>query len=455
MQQHRIENGFSRYQTDEPDTLNEDLGGRDSPYELGGYEPQPEYTPYSCNQQTLELGTVEHDNVEQSETIDSGAQPKKKRRTADTPLYQLKQCIKKWEEQDKSVRYYKIVSKFLHQLLNDYSSRNPKVKHIEIPRRERLWSGHITTKILLDHLRAAYEYGLKNPSNMFFKDLTRAEKVVTNAGDVAKIPIQEFIDVLERYEKKELTGDDKKLLCSIWMIPVFKDKRLKTDLETIVNIKYPDSFEKDKAIYVPLQYEQESHGHFIFTVGAHVTDFHIDPASLSGFTMLLLGEKLWLWIPPTTNNLKICAKILSDAGTKEDLFFIKHWDSFEDKQWGYMEAGGYLIVPANYIHAVISFSNSAIFGDMFTDPVNERKNISEYLKFFISNNMLHCPSNMSKNKYNKYVDELSSTVDDIVFAWEKCMQALIDRNEVDAAEDIKNQLAEVDAYRKENLYVLL
>ncbi len=426
--------------TIEPTPLNEqnqsspassptDIRGEEEDYDFGGHDSFHTDNYEQHQQHIAERSSINCDThiltAESDAELSNLEPPKKRLRTEDETFNvprpyreDLLTAINKWTNLPKSTRYYDDILKFLNDLLVDYD--HYKVDHIDIPPRECLWNGNITTKILIEHVQAAFLRGKSQKNFMFFKDISKEEKHVTNPGDLEQIPLQKFIDALLNFESSDPNSDIDHVLSSLWMIAVFSESTpLGTELETIIKLTYPEAFKdnKLKRLYVPLHYENGAIGHFIITVGGHVTDAHIDPSSLTGFTMLLLGEKLWVWFPPTEHNLKLCGKKVSDKGSVEQgIFFVNNWRLLEHKSWGYMSAGGHLDVPPNYIHGVISFSNSAIFGDMYAN-FEEHYQIAKHLIWFIKNELEHSQES-DVSLHNKFKDQLKLDVENILDKWD-------------------------------------
>ncbi len=309
-----------------------------------------------------------------------------------------------------------------------------KVKRIIVPAREELWDGVMSIDVIVEHLIATKEHfkNTKEPNNMYFKE--KLGNLRTEEGKVHLIPLQTFIQSAQSFDKdpKKWSYQKKDWYSSIWQVPI-GIAGLKSILEQS-NLRFPTFFNKKHHIKITLR-DRATLGHFIVTVGGHITDVHVDPPSLSGYTSLFFGHKLWVWFPPTPKNLKLCAKKLSSMQGEEydGIFFIDKWDEFEDRSWGTLCAGEHLIVPPTYIHAVISFDNSAIFGEMFTD-YDQFQVIKDHLVWFAENEIEHELSN------DKVFDDYKNTSE----LWIECAKSF-QRDDFQLATSIINEIKDADA----------
>lgn len=97
------------------------------------------------------------------------------------------------------------------------------------------------------------------------------------------------------------------------------------------------------------------------SVAGCYTDFHIDFGGSSVWYHLLNGQKLFLFIEPTEENLQKYIE-WSSSIEQNNIFFA---DQVDKCYFTLINPGQTLIIPSGWIHAVYTPINSLVFGGNF------------------------------------------------------------------------------------------
>ncbi|PRP79815.1 histone lysine demethylase PHF8-like [Planoprotostelium fungivorum] len=99
----------------------------------------------------------------------------------------------------------------------------------------------------------------------------------------------------------------------------------------------------------------------LMSVGGSYTDFHVDFGGSSVWYHVLRGQKIFLFVPPTTENLKA----YSDWSSSIDQSNVFFGDQVPNCYYYLLEEGHTLMIPSGWIHAVYTPVDSLVFGGNF------------------------------------------------------------------------------------------
>eukprot|EP01117_Protostelium_nocturnum_P019257 TRINITY_DN8301_c0_g1_i4.p1 TRINITY_DN8301_c0_g1~~TRINITY_DN8301_c0_g1_i4.p1 ORF type:complete len:676 (+),score=187.06 TRINITY_DN8301_c0_g1_i4:3029-5056(+) len=99
----------------------------------------------------------------------------------------------------------------------------------------------------------------------------------------------------------------------------------------------------------------------LMSVGGSYTDFHIDFGGSSVWYHVLKGQKLFIFVPPTSHNLQ-AYKEWSSSIDQSDVFFGETADKC---YYFVVNPGQTLMIPSGWIHAVYTPVDSLVFGGNF------------------------------------------------------------------------------------------
>ena len=145
----------------------------------------------------------------------------------------------------------------------------------------------------------------------------------------------------------------------------------------------------------------------LMSVKGSFTDFHLDFGGTSVYYHILRGQKLFLFVPPTEENLKKFAEWTSTI-EQHEVFF---GDLVQDVYPVLVEQGQTLIVPTAWIHAVYTPQDSLVFGGNFLHSYNIKQQLAVYeveestkvpekFRFPFYEQMMWCKSLYSRKKSN-------------------------------------------------------
>lgn len=276
----------------------------------------------------------------------------------------LERFCNAWKKLPSDLPFHQEVATHLDKVVaQDKEHAIPRFKECE----GSLWTGTISFKDLMNELLTCFQNIYHYPY-IFFK--SGIERTITEVKDIYKEWIAAMF-IIENHSQ-QWTGLDLPF-GSIWQVPV-------GNLWNKFHFKNPSWW---KSWHQMASLNDGAAWHIISTISGHVTDLHIDPHTLSGLTAVITGVKLWFWWPPSDHNLRVVSSFIENPGLSEDdeLFFIKYWDKLEDVQWNILCPGQYLVVPKGQIHCVLSIGNSAICGCMFTNLLQEYKDLHKLFKY--------------------------------------------------------------------------
>lgn len=129
---------------------------------------------------------------------------------------------------------------------------------------------------------------------------------------------------------------------------------------------WPAEF-KDPTIQLrgKMSFPKVQHYCLMGAAGAY-TDFHIDFGGTSVWYHVVRGQKLFLLIPPTPENLKLYEEWINNPN-QDDIFFA---DKVDAAVCVTVNEGNSLLIPTGWIHAVYTPLDSFVFGGNFLHSYN-------------------------------------------------------------------------------------
>lgn len=113
-----------------------------------------------------------------------------------------------------------------------------------------------------------------------------------------------------------------------------------------------------------------------------ITNTHTDGIGCSQYMVHIWGRKLWLFWPPTENNMEYYGSFLAQITPSH--FIIDCIHKLEGLQLHYINHEfSAFVLPPNYLHAVISIEASAHMGISFCDPSHFSQS-SRMMKWFLN-----------------------------------------------------------------------
>jgi hypothetical protein len=97
------------------------------------------------------------------------------------------------------------------------------------------------------------------------------------------------------------------------------------------------------------------------SAGGSYTDFHIDFGGTSVWYHIVYGNKLFLFAPPTEENLKAYTEWTTSAHQSDEFL----GDKIKGLHIAYLSAGETMLIPSGWIHAVYTPVDSLVFGGNF------------------------------------------------------------------------------------------
>lgn len=233
-----------------------------------------------------------------------------------------------------------------------------------------------------------------------------------------------IIDVIDVFKQSEVNP---KLTLDDWV--AYFEKKPRTKLYNVISLEVTGTplikyFQAPKIVrdidwisnvwpsHLPVKPKVERY--CLMSVAGAYTDFHIDFGGSSVWYHILSGQKIFLLVPPTPDNLLAYQK-WSSSEDQSEVFF---GDKVENCFVQVIESGQTLFIPSGWIHAVYTPKDSIVFGGNFLHSYN----IKLQLQVYEIENITNVPIKFRFPYFEemmwyvalKYVNDLSGTQNKII-----------------------------------------